>query len=346
MCVHYSTLGKKVDHKLLKEDGPANNLLLIYLVYHKNRGTALLLRENLKAFSTEYLEGLAKEAGYQHLASIIVEASDAGLSVNPRCRRYDVFILPEMWNVHGNPADAYNSMKQHIKDQIEPVHLSGVIWVTQEHDLRMEMQDSYNRNCELPLDKVASISLQDWTALLSQEERENYSGYLKRLDMADKEVQDRELCVVAVQQDPVAFPMQSRGGTLPAFTTDSTKRLMVTNRDRWMLAKEKLACFGFPVCKEFADVAKTPVLDIGPNEGWHRCVGNGMVIPNAGMVISCVLSCISPTAKLMGLICSYRGAHELQGLPPVIKYHSGWKCWRVEVGGTLHRMKDKEVPLQ
>lgn len=154
-----------------------------------------------------------------------------------------------MWNVHGNPADAYNSMKQHIKDQIEPVHLSGVIWVTQEHDLRMEMQDSYNRNCELPLDKVASISLQDWTALLSQEERENYSGYLKRLDMADKEVQDRELCVVAVQQDPVAFPMQSRGGTLPAFTTDSTKRLMVTNRDRWMLAKEKLACFGFPVCK-------------------------------------------------------------------------------------------------
>lgn len=88
MCVHYSTLGKKVDHKLLKEDGPANNLLLIYLVYHKNRGTALLLRENLKAFSTEYLEGLAKEAGYQHLASIIVEASDAGLSVNPRCRRH------------------------------------------------------------------------------------------------------------------------------------------------------------------------------------------------------------------------------------------------------------------
>lgn len=85
-CINYSTLGKKKDGKVQKENGPANKLLQLWVKFHGTRQTPLLLHENLKNFSSEYLASLAEEFGYKHIAHIPVRGSDVGLDVNPRQR--------------------------------------------------------------------------------------------------------------------------------------------------------------------------------------------------------------------------------------------------------------------
>lgn len=86
MCVHYSTMGKKVDGALLKKNGTSNKLLQIYVKYHCSRKTPLLIHENLQNFDSTELASLLAEGGYKYLCRINVCAADAGLAVNPRSR--------------------------------------------------------------------------------------------------------------------------------------------------------------------------------------------------------------------------------------------------------------------
>lgn len=67
-----------------------------------------------------------------------------------------------------------------------------------------------------------------------------------------------------------------------------------------------------------------------------------MVLPNVGMVILATLSSLSPTAKLKEKLAHYADEPHFQGIPPHVKYHSGWKSWRVDLAGTFHRFKSKE----
>lgn len=33
------------------------------------------------------------------------------------------------------------------------------------------------------------------------------------------------------------------------------------------------------------------------------------------------------------------------GIPPIVKYHGGWKKWKVDIGGNQHTFSDKEAAL-
>lgn len=150
-----------------------------------------------------------------------------------------------------HPSDVYSSLSKCLED-FEPVSLKDCLWVTDPVEFHREIEHTYNRNCGVePQDLKEFDTSGDWSVLLSKEEKNNFQGYLKKLEMVDLEPSQRSQRVVAVQQCPVQMPMMSNpDGVLCGFTTDSTKRLMITNLNRWMLALEKLAIAGFPVTQE------------------------------------------------------------------------------------------------
>ena len=80
-------------------------------------------------------------------------------------------------------------------------------------------------------------------------------------------------------------------------------------------------------------------------EGWHAAAGNGMVVPNCGMVILSTLACLEPTQKLKDPIAKCVGVAHIQGIPPSMKYHGGWKKWLISVGGQNHQFLAKEQAL-
>lgn len=67
-----------------------------------------------------------------------------------------------------------------------------------------------------------------------------------------------------------------------------------------------------------------------------------MVLPNVGMVIMAALSSVEPSDMLKGLLVQHAQDADLQGIPPIVKYHAGWKTWKVDVADTAHRIKTKE----
>ena len=115
MCVHWSGMGNNK-----KEEGKSNVLFLIWLVCHaKILGTPLLLHENVKNFSSEYLKEKAQQLGYTHLGTIPTTGADAALDAASRPRvcsgnhmskscflhgvffdRYMIYIY-SFWSVHG-----------------------------------------------------------------------------------------------------------------------------------------------------------------------------------------------------------------------------------------------------
>ena len=85
-CVHYSSMGKKVDGALLGKNGAGNLLLQVYCKYHIQRRTPLLFHENVIHFDSTELEKRLSHGGYKRIAQIKTAGQDAGLNVNPRRR--------------------------------------------------------------------------------------------------------------------------------------------------------------------------------------------------------------------------------------------------------------------
>ena len=71
-----------------------------------------------------------------------------------------------------------------------------------------------------------------------------------------------------------------------------------------------------------------------------------MVIGNAGMAICAVLASLEPKAALLPMIKESLDSLECQGLPPTLKFHSGWKKWRYPIGGQDHKFLSKEDALE
>lgn len=155
--------------------------------------------------------------------------------------------MEEFFTVTGDPNEVYTLLAESVQKHVSPIQLSDVAWVTDELALRDEALDGYNRNCELTAEQVASIDLKDWQPLLSKDERGNYDGYLKKLFMNHIEPSMRPTRMCCVGQDPTDWFMAGNSESLPTFTKDSTRRMMVTNLNRWLTAEEKMAVTGFPV---------------------------------------------------------------------------------------------------
>ena len=86
-CVGYSTLGKKVAGSLQREDSVHNDLLLLWVVFHGRNKTPLLCHENLRNFSSDYLDAKLKHFGYVKLGTVQTATADCGLGSNSRNRR-------------------------------------------------------------------------------------------------------------------------------------------------------------------------------------------------------------------------------------------------------------------
>ena len=85
-CVHYSTLGKKQDGHLQKNEGPANKLFLLWICWHGKHQTPILLHENVVGFLSDYLKEKAEAFGYKHLGTMRATGADCNLQVNSRKR--------------------------------------------------------------------------------------------------------------------------------------------------------------------------------------------------------------------------------------------------------------------
>lgn len=88
------------------------------------------------------------------------------------------------------------------------------------------------------------------------------------------------------------------------------------------------------------------MLKVHSTDGWHRGVGNGMLIPSVGMVMVAVFSCLKPKPSVLPIIASGLEAAQTQGLPPSLKYHKGWKKWVLPVGSIDHKFSEKETALE
>ncbi|CAK9093208.1 AMSH-like ubiquitin thioesterase 2 (Deubiquitinating enzyme AMSH2) [Durusdinium trenchii] len=154
----------------------------------------------------------------------------------PRHRnRYDVFILDKYMEQVLDPAQVYSNMVNHLQSVLEPVPLEDVAWMEAEsfpHELRQEMLENCNQNCALDRDKILHMDMSDWRVLLSSSEQANYRAYLKDLGQADLPKESRPIRAVCVSQDPSFINMGGSPEKLPAFTTDSTRRIMLTSKER------------------------------------------------------------------------------------------------------------------
>lgn len=128
--------------------------------------------------------------------------------------------------------------------------MEHIAWVTEERDLLEEISESANKNAAAPTGKVTAEHLKDWLQFLSATELQNYEAYLEKLGLGSTPREERPLRAVAVGQNPDKLFMAGSEKSLPAFARDSTKRLMLTNLDRWLTAGEKMALTGFPVHKD------------------------------------------------------------------------------------------------
>lgn len=164
--------------------------------------------------------------------------------------RYDVFILDEFWAVVDKPEDLYNAMTENLQSKLKPVQLNDCVWLDDPVHLREEMVQTANQNCFA--EDPSTVPLDDWLPLLSKDERDNLQKYLVKLNMSEVPLHERPLRVVALSQDPTHMPMMSTdAGVCCAFTASSTSRLMLTNQNRWMTAREKAAMCGFPVHEDW-----------------------------------------------------------------------------------------------
>lgn len=71
-----------------------------------------------------------------------------------------------------------------------------------------------------------------------------------------------------------------------------------------------------------------------------------MLVPNVGMAILAVVASLEPVADVFNPYLD-RALHDrnMAGVPDTLKYHSGYKKWRYEIGGTWHTFASKEDAL-
>ncbi|CAK9060774.1 unnamed protein product, partial [Durusdinium trenchii] len=344
MCKGFSTLGKKDQGGLLREESQYNKLLLAWAIAHGRAETPILIHENVRGFSSSYLAGKLEHFHYRHVSTIKTTGSDCGLHANSRKRVYDVFILDKYMEQVLDPAQVYSNMVNHLQSVLEPVPLEDVAWMEAEsfpHELRQEMLENCNQNCALDRDKILHMDMSDWRVLLSSSEQANYRAYLKDLGQADLPKESRPIRAVCVSQDPSFINMGGSPEKLPAFTTDSTRRIMLTSKERWLTAAEKMAITGFPVHKELGEAALVPVVPVDSTGLWHRGVGNGMIVGNVGMIALSVLVSLKPKPLMEDAIARALRDRDLLGMPKELRFHNGWKKWRLEVGETTHSFTDK-----
>lgn len=163
-----------------------------------------------------------------------------------------MLILEQFFEVVDDPVEVYQRISAFLQEKLQPVTMGHVCWATDPKDILHEVQENYNKSCGLSLTEVSDIFSNgdgDWLKLLSKTERDNYANYLEKLEMTDIPTMKREARGVCVSQNPDVVCMSGSAEALPAFTRESTKRIMMTNKDRWILALEKLAISGFPVHK-------------------------------------------------------------------------------------------------
>lgn len=163
-----------------------------------------------------------------------------------------MLILEQFFEVVDDPVEVYQRISAFLQEKLQPVTMGHVCWATDPKDILHEVQENYNKSCGLSLTEVSDIFSNgdgDWLKLLSKTERDNYANYLEKLEMTDIPTMKREARGVCVAQNPDVVCMSGSAEALPAFTRESTKRIMMTNKDRWILALEKLAISGFPVHK-------------------------------------------------------------------------------------------------
>ena len=162
-------------------------------------------------------------------------------------------MLDEYIQVDCDPSQTYREMVAHLAKQVNPVRMNDVAWESDPQELRDEINETYNRNSDTELKDLKELSdddLLDWTQFLSKTELENYQEYLKVLGWDDLPKEERGVRAVALSQNPEKIFMAGTDDTLPTFTKDSTKRLMLTHLNRWVTSREKMAVTGFPVHEE------------------------------------------------------------------------------------------------
>ena len=92
--------------------------------------------------------------------------------------------------------------------------------------------------------------------------------------------------------------------------------------------------------------AGVSVMEIHPYQGWHRGCGNGMVVGNVGMAVLSALACLMPRDKFNPYLDAAIKQRDMQGIPEIVKYHGGWKKWKLEVFGQNHTYDSREAVLK
>ena len=151
----------------------------------------------------------------------------------------------------------------------------------------------------LPKDTVVDeSSVGDWWSYMTAWEQEQALAYAGQWykDHGKSPNQDWR-AVFAVGQTATTHATTSQLGSdgtvrMMCYTKGGTRRLWVPARKRWVTGREKLMSMGMPITREAAEVARVAIFDCTTDRKWHSRAGNGMVVPNVGLVLAAVLSSV------------------------------------------------------
>ena len=62
------------------------------------------------------------------------------------------------------------------------------------------------------------------------------------------------------------------------------------------------------------------------------------------MWLGCIVGPLA-ACSFQDLLYRCEMAKFMQGVPPILKFHGGWKKWRLDVGGSVHTFDSKELAM-
>jgi len=233
----------------------------------------IIIHENVLGFDQSVLEA---ELG--HLYEIVgcFDASPAqvGFGFIRRPRRYHVLVLRDSGIVLPRLREIHDASARALAAEL--TSWPQMVWRAHPDELRAELAAAARS-------RHRSVEPTGWSELLTEPQRRSLAGFEARwLNHYQRSAKHFPECVFDLGDTPDYKTGLPSTSALPT----ARRRAAVwwsPHHERWMLAREKAACMGFPVYEDLAKRAKVPE-DLLTVEH-AAAVGNAMHVANVGMVM-------------------------------------------------------------
>lgn len=128
---------------------------------------------------------------------------------------------------------------------------------------------------------------EDWSYLLTDRQQKVLHTHQKRWMQEHGTDPAKDVCCTVDLSQSAERSSTRRSHSLATFRRNSS-RIWSPSRRRWLLARERAACMGYPVYEDLAQAAEVP-MDSALAAGPDYAIGNAMHVANLGCVLMTAL---------------------------------------------------------